>query len=301
MRFLRLLLRVALVVVGLVALIVVAVMANGWRLTRVRAGRAPSPLRVAPDSSLLARGEHLALIGCAGCHAPSLREPLSGGAGNFLAESGMPLGRLYAPNLTPGGPLATWSDAEIGRAVREGIGRDGLPLLVMPSTSLRGLSDRDLSAIVAFLRRQPPLSTQHPAKRLTPLAYAILGAHAFATSAQPAVAQPVADPPAGVPARQGAYLVGLLDCRTCHGPDLRGGRKGQFPPIGPDLVAVAGAHTGAEFELALRHGVSARDGHALDPARMPFAQFSTLEDDEVGAIYAYLREAGGNGAEPRRP
>ncbi len=42
----------------------------------------------------------------------------------------------------------------------------------------------------------------------------------------------------------------------------------------------------------MRQGRSARDGHSLDPMRMPYPVYAHATDTEVAAIYALLRAGG---------
>ena len=293
MKVLRL---IGLVLGGLIGLIVVllaALLVTGWNLANEHEKNPAPELRVAPDASLLARGEHIVRIVCADCHAPSHTPPLSGGTGDFFAFPGGPrLGHLFAPNLTPGGRLAVYSDNELARAIREGVNHEGRPMLVMPSQQFYGMSDRALAAVITYMRSQPAVQHELPKKQLAPMAYLILGLHLFETSHMLPVPRPVPDVPEAMDARYGEYMVGMLGCRTCHGPNLKGGRKGQFPPIGPDVVAVVAAHDVGQFELAIRKGISARDGHALDPEGMPYRTYANLTDTEVAAVYAYLQGLG---------
>lgn len=54
-----------------------------------------------------------------------------------------------AANITPGGRVADWSDAELIRAIREGIRPDGSVIgPPMPMGLYRGLSDDDVASIV---------------------------------------------------------------------------------------------------------------------------------------------------------
>ena len=54
--------------------------------------------------------------------------------------------------------LKNWSDAQITRAVREGVSRDGSPLKPpMAFGWYRNISDEDMGAIVAYLRSLKPL------------------------------------------------------------------------------------------------------------------------------------------------
>lgn len=281
---------------GLLALVLVAVVAvllNGWILVHRKPANRPRAVAVQADSTLLARGEHLARTSCAGCHSPNMQPPLSGSEGDFLAEPGMPpFGHLHAPNLTPGGRLAQYSDAELARAIREGINREGQPMLIMPSARFHNLSDRDVAALIAFLRSQPAVEHATPPRVLSPLAYFVLGAKMFPLSDTPEAPAAQDGPAEAATPEYGEYVVSYLTCQDCHGPDLRGAPKGQMAPKGPDLVAIASAHSLEEFEAAMRQGRSARDGHSLDPTQMPYPVFAHATDTEVAAIYALLKTGG---------
>ena len=290
MKVLRVLFFALVAIVGLVVVVLVALLVHGNGLVAKKQSNPVPALRVAPDTSLMARGEHLVEISCVGCHGNHNEFPLSGSAENFFdIPDGPKFGTLHATNLTPGGALKDYSDGELSRAIREGVGKSGKALLIMPSPQFHGMSDRDLAAIITYLRAQPADPTARPARKLNPSAFLVLGLHLFETSVQLPVTRPVADVPEAMTAGYGEYLVPLLTCRDCHGQDLRGGRKGQFPPIGPNLVELVASHKLDEFALALRGGVSARDGHALDPNQMPFPLYSRLTDTDVGAVYAYLQ------------
>ena len=53
--------------------------------------------------------------------------------------------------------LGRWSDAEIKRAITQGVSRDGRKLdLPMAFAWYAGIRDEDLDAIVAYLRTLPP-------------------------------------------------------------------------------------------------------------------------------------------------
>jgi hypothetical protein len=215
---------------------------------------------------------------------------LSGSSHNILHVPGGPtFGRLQPSNLTPGGVLTHATDGELARAIREGVGRDGRALLVMPSAQYHSLSDRDVRSLLGFLRSQTAVDSVRTPRALNPLGYALLGFGVFPPSAQPPITTAVADPPTGVHPVHGEYLAGLLACRDCHGTDLRGGRKGQLAPVGPDLGALCAAHPVDAFDRALREGISPTTGKSLDPTLMPFTVFNALERVEVEALYAYLR------------
>jgi hypothetical protein len=67
-----------------------------------------------------------------------------------------------AANITPHAEqgIGGWTDEEIKRAITQGISRDGRQLLpAMPFELYRNVEERDLDAIVAYLRSIPPLPT----------------------------------------------------------------------------------------------------------------------------------------------
>ena len=121
---------------------------------------APPPFSPAPDLTVaasagqIARGQHLALSLCAGCHSSNGELPLNGGY-DVGKDSPVNIGELISFNLTPGGPLKDWSDGEIFRVIRQGVDRDGRGLIVMANLPVRHLSDDDIQAVIAYLRSQP--------------------------------------------------------------------------------------------------------------------------------------------------
>ena len=68
------------------------------------------------------------------------------------------MGWLVATNLTrgQGGLGADYTDQDLVRAIRHGVGR-GKSLVFMPSESFQRYSDEDLAAIIAYLRTIPPV------------------------------------------------------------------------------------------------------------------------------------------------
>ncbi len=264
----------------LLALVTILALVGDARLS-AKPGNPVSQLPVAGSPDQIARGQSLVHM-CARCHSSSNGVPLDGGAGSFVAAL---FGNMVPPNLTPGGPLKSWSDGEIIRAIREGIGQNGSPLLVMPSGSFRKLSDADVEAIVAYLRSQPAVDRATPANNLNVFGAALVGAGALPTSAQPPVVEPSVMP-AGVTPEYGQYLVDVIGCRTCHGADLAGGQAGGPNPDGPNLTKLVPTWTEAGFIQTLRTGVDPT-GYPLN-SLMPWKSFGGFADDDLKAIYAYL-------------
>ncbi len=232
-----------------------------------------------------AAGKRLVL--CAGCHSSTGAPPLDGSKGNFFSEGGgPPFGVLYAPNLTPGGPLKDWSDAEIIRAIREGVDNKGRPLVIMPSASFHYLSDEDVQALVAALRAQPAVRRDLPARSLSPVAAAVLGSGVFPTSAQPPITSPVQTPPLGT-AEYGQYITRAMACQDCHGPNMTGA-SGGFGPSAPNARAIVKNWSEADFLRFFREGKDPT-GRAISDENMPWKDYSkALTVEELKSVYLFL-------------
>src|SRR5262245_51931007 len=236
-------------------------------------------ITVAGTPQQRARGEQFAPI-CADCHSSKGQLPLRG---QDFGADGPPIGMLWAPNLTPA-HLKTWSDGEIIRAIREGVGKDGRSLVIMPSEVFHNLSDDDVQAMVAYLRSQPSVEPDTPAKQFNVLgaimAAALLPDEAFTHQAP--VSAPVSAPPAGPSAEYGRYLSTVVGCTSCHGAQFEGGKPDQDgPPPGPSLVAFVKQHTEADFIKTIRTGVTP-EGRTLSDD-MPWRIYQKFSDDDLWA------------------
>ena len=123
-----------------------------------------------PAQTPVERGHYLArIMDCTGCHTPGAlvgrpdtERYLAGADVGF----GTPAGIVYPPNLTPDPEtgLGRWSDAEIARAIRQGVRPDGRALVpVMPWVSYSALTEADVAALVAYLRTLRPVRHRPPA------------------------------------------------------------------------------------------------------------------------------------------
>jgi hypothetical protein len=150
--------RLGVVLGAVAALLVLAVIVKFYFLSpRSR----PAQDQHAPHTpEAIARGKYLVdnVTGCLGCHsqideAASGEPPLPGRLGSGRDFGVIPdfPGRIRAPNLTPDleTGIASWSDGELLRAMREGVSKNGRPLFpMMPYGAYgRALSDDDALAI----------------------------------------------------------------------------------------------------------------------------------------------------------
>jgi mono/diheme cytochrome c family protein len=268
----------------LLAVMSVVGLVGAFRLYTPHGGPAANITAQASPDQLAVAARHAS--GCTGCHSSTGNVPLDGGTENLL---GGPIGSIVGPNLTPGGPLKDWTDGEIVRAIREGVDRDGHPLILMPSDAFHHLSDADVQQLVAYLRSQPAANHATPARDLSVMGIVLVGAGLFPTAEQPHIDQPQTAPPPGVTPQYGQYLVDTTGCSTCHGPTLAGRPSGGFgPPGGPSLRALVPTWQEAAFVSFFRTGVDPY-GRRVDPTLMPWEDIGkSYNDEELRAIYAYL-------------
>jgi mono/diheme cytochrome c family protein len=254
------------------------------------------------DSRLVERGAYLmdGIVACGNCHAQRDKE------GRPLPELGLSGGMLfdeapfkaYAGNITPDAEtgIGKWTDAQIIRAIREGIRPNGSLIgPPMPIAMYRGISDADVQALVAFLRAQPPVRHEVPKSEYRmklPPAYG------------PPIREKIASPPRSDRVKYGAYLAGPLGhCVECHTPwvqgipDMKRVGAGGNPFKGPWGVSVSSNLTphesglkgwsDVEIALAIREG-KRRDGTPLRPP-MAFDWYKNIDNDDMNALIAYLR------------
>ena len=234
---------------------------------------------ISADSATIARGRHLvtAVAACTSCHGADL-------GGHIVLEQPL-LGRFVAANLTrgAGGVGLADTDQDLLRAIRHGVGRDGRPLVLMPSDAYGGLSDEDLAAIVAYVRAAPPVDLELPPTRVGPLGrvlhllgFRLLPAEHIDHLARASKPVPV------VSVAWGRHLATVAGCRGCHGPTL-GGDSGP----GPDLTDGAlAAWTEADFRRALREGLRPDGTILAEP--MPWRNYAGLTDEELSALWSYV-------------
>jgi len=255
----------------------------------------------AAAETLYERGKYLVetIAGCGNCHTPV------GPKGPVMARrysGGPPLVtkdfKAFATNITPDEEtgIGKWSDAQVVRAIREGVRPDGSIIRPpMPFELYRKLSDRDVMAMVAYIRRVKPVKATAPKPEYrTPLP----------KSYGPPVGR-IAEVPRTDKVAYGAYLAGPVGhCMICHTPIVRGridwsraGRGGEafHGPWGtsvarnitPHKTDGIGAWSDTEIKRAIAKGVG-KDGSKLLPP-MPYHLYAGIKPADLDAVVAYLR------------
>lgn len=305
------------IVLGLVALAVVAAAAGlTWLYTQYPAVPPPEDVRIQATPERLARGQYLVenVSGCVVCHADRDWEKFSApvvagtkGKGGQRFGFGAEPFVMYAKNITPGG-VGEWTDGELLRAITMGVSRDGTPLFpLMPYPRYARMSREDVEAIVTYIRTLPAVPAQTlPARSLNFPLPLIVRTIPTTPSHQPR-------PAPSDRVAYGGYLVNAAVCADCHTPmddqgaplpgmNFAGGTP--FTPNGVGLVRSAnitpdagtgiGSWTEEQFVDKFRafRGTPARTltgAERLQNTEMPWTYYAGMEDDDLRAIYAYLR------------
>jgi mono/diheme cytochrome c family protein len=129
----------------------------------LQAGSPPGADKPTSEADLrdpVKRGFYLATIGhCMECHTPRVNgrhdfQNLGKGGQEFKGPWGVSVSRNISSHNDKG--IGGWSDAEIKRAITQGVRKDGSPLKPPMGFPLYAkMTDEDLSAVIAYLRTVP--------------------------------------------------------------------------------------------------------------------------------------------------
>ena len=269
------------VVGGLVALALVAGVAIfllSQRTLKETIAAAPSKLAV-PTAAQLADGpRQLHVLGCITCHGEGLR------GDKFLDEPHV--ATIYAPNLTLLAAKST--DEQLDRAIRQGIGHDGRPLLIMPSEGYQFMTDAEVASLISAIRFLPKGGTEQPMPKVGPLGGLGLVSNKFHTAPE-LVRSFRANriPDLGPNLTRGRHII-EVNCAECHGPQLHG-QEVEPGVVSPDLQ-VAGAYDADQFRKLLREGVAPGKKDIGLMGSVARRDFKYMTDEEIAAVHDYLVE-----------
>jgi len=267
-------------------------------------------LIIVADSASIARGKYLAYgpAHCAHCHVPFERlsdvengeeVPFTGGFGLEI-----PPGKFSAPNITPDPEtgIGNKSDGQIYRMLRHNIRPNGMASIdFMPFINM---SDEDIFSIIAYLRSAKPVKSEIINTKFTFMGKALL--------AMEVIKPGVPDDPIPVNITKeateeyGRYLAyAVANCRGCHtnrdlktgeyiGPNYAGGLvfadnmtngwKFTTPNLTDD------PETGHIYKWTEEQFVQRmKAGRVYDYSPMPWAAFAGMDEEELQAIYRYLK------------
>jgi mono/diheme cytochrome c family protein len=250
----------------------------------------------------LQRGDYLVntIMTCGNCHTPKgppaaiVGKDFSGG----LSWDEPPF-KVTAPNITQDKDtsIGNWSFDDIKKLLRTGQRPNGVQIAtVMPTGFYKIVTDRDMNAIVAYVRTLKPVNNKvaDPIYKMPQVPQTVPGGE-----------QPYTEAMMNDKVKHGFYLATIAHCMECHTPMDKGQRlfstrlgAGGFEFPGPWGVSVSrnitsskekgiGAWTDAEIKTAITQGKS-RDGSPLKPP-MGFDYYAKVSDKDLDDIVAYLR------------
>lgn len=254
------------------------------------------------QSALVKRGDYLVntIMTCGNCHSPKgpngdiPGKEFSGG----LSWDEPPF-KVTAPNITQDKEtgIGKWSDADIKKLLRTGVRPNGVAIAtVMPTGFYDILTDRDLNAIVAYLRTIKPIKNKVP----DPIYKMPQIRQVFPGAEKPLPASAMKDK-----VKRGFYLATIGHCMECHTPMEKGRRlfktrlgAGGFEFPGPWGVSVSrnitssktkgiGAWTDAEIKRAITTGVDKNGNHLKPP--MGFSYYAHMTDADLDDVIAWVR------------
>jgi len=275
----------------------------------------PTDLKVEITPERVARGEYLAnsVCVCMDCHStrdwnkfsgPLVPGTLGKGGERFDQSMEFP-GEFYARNVTPFA-LKDWSDGEIYRAIASGVSKDGHPFFpVMPYPNYRTMDTEDVHSLIAYLRSLPEQESSPAASKADFPVSVIM--HTI-----PKPAEPVKRPDPADAVDYGRYMVNAAGCVVCHTKHEKGSAVGEpgaggfefaFPNgaivRSPNITSHAdglGAWDKATFIARFKqYADSAYVPQAVDMAAaefqtvMPWTMYGHMTEQDLGAIYDYLR------------
>ncbi len=246
-----------------------------------------STVALPEDARSLDRGRYLFLSrGCTECHGVD-------GGGRPVVEDGNGM-RVHAPDITPANKaVAAYQVADWVRVIRHGVKPDGRPAIVMPSEDYARLTDADLGALIAYLRRMPPAKGSPAVVELPMLVKALYAAGVIRDAAEKIDHRlPPPEPVPEAPSREhGAYVAHA--CIGCHGADFAGGRIPGAPPDWPPASDLRPggpimAYADAQALSAMFRSGTRPDGTAVSRV-MPFVALKEMSDVDVAAVFEFLR------------
>ncbi len=259
------------------------------------------PSGASAQSALVKRGAYLVntIMTCQNCHTPigpkgpDFSKAFSGG----LTWDEPPF-KVTAPNITQDKEtgIGSWTDAQIKTLLRTGKRPDGVQIAaVMPVGFYKIITDRDMDAIVAYLRTLKPIKNKVP----DPI-------YKFPAMSQtpPGAEKPYTEAMLKDKVKNGFYLATIGHCMECHTPmgpkghDWANYGIGGFKFPGPWGVSVSrnitssktkglGAWTDAQIKTAITKGID-KDGKHLKPP-MGFPYYDHMTGGDLDAVIAYLR------------
>ncbi len=264
-------------------------------------------LQVEATPERIAKGAKIAAVQCMNCHMGNDNKL----SGMVMEDVPKEFGVIRSKNITQDKEkgIGNWTDGEIYVFLRTGIRKDGsFAPVYMPKYPL--LADEDIYSIIAWLRSDAP-PVQPSSRELAPTVpnFLVKILSRTALGPPPFPEEPILLPDTNdILATGRYYALAAYDCYNCHSADFKtnsslepeksvgffgGGNpmlnlEGETvfsANITPDPTYGIGSWTEEEFVKAVKYGTRP-DGTQL---RYPMLTHTVLPDEEIQAIYTYLK------------
>ena len=266
-------------------------------------------LKIDATPARLAQGQKLASMLCANCHLDQNTNKFTG----RKMDEAPQFGTIYSKNITQHAEfgIGKWSDGDLVYLLRTGLKPDGT-YLPPYMAKLVNISDEDLYSIIAFLRSDhqwvKPDNSRQPDTKPSFLTKFLCNIGAIKPFPFPK--KPIYAPDTTDVVKWGKYIAtAQLECFSCHSKDFAkndyftpenskgffgggntmiasDGKKITTRNITMDHETGIGNWTEEQFIKAVKYGQLPDGQPAL---RNPMVPFSNLTDNEVKAIFAYLK------------
>ena len=264
-------------------------------------------LKVEVTPERVAMGSKIAAMQCVQCHRGSDNKL----SGRVLGEIPTDFGEIHSANITNSKEhgIGKWTDGELYYLLRTGCKPDGQYIPVyMPK--FPNMSEDDMQSIIAWLRSdQPEVQASEVATVPSKPSFLVKFLSHVAFKKIPLNKEPINAPDTSNVAAYGRYLVaGRYDCYPCHSADFKtlnmefpektggycGGGNTMLTMEGKPIFTAnitcddetgIGTWTEEDFVKALHEGVN-KEGKSL---RFPMLRYNNLTNQEVKAIFTYLR------------
>ncbi|MGC4034571.1 MAG: cytochrome c [Chitinophagaceae bacterium] len=287
------------VLVSFIAVISIVVMMR----QNIKSDRPYPAIKASADTAIIAKGKHLVFgpAHCADCHSKSNADSLINLGLDPLLSGGvlfdLPVGKIYSKNITsdPGTGIGKYSDGEIARALRYGVHPDGT--VVYDFMPFHNMADDDLTAVISYLRTLKPVHNEVPKHSLNVIGKVV---KAFLIKPVGPTGEVAASVKTDSSADYGRYLANnVANCSGCHTRRTITGEYVGEPFSGSEMIE-AGIHflppnltpdsSGRIFNWSQKNFMDRfRAGRLLPHSPMPWNSFGRMTDNELKAIYAYLK------------
>lgn len=226
------------------------------------------------EAAKLAHGKRLAdVLDCTGCHGLNLQ-------GTNVTADDPSFGDMNAPNLTL--KLRDYSDADFMKLLRTGVPKDGREFWFMAPAAYQFVSDRDLQAVLAYMRSFKPAGTQLPPIRKGKGFNDDVAKGMMVPATRMILDYQQLPPPAMGPQFERGRQMTRATCADCHNSALQG--LGEFTP---DLD-IAGTYSAAELTELLSTGKGKTKADLGLMSEMGRHAYSKLTPAERKAIVDYV-------------